>query len=220
MLGAPGAGKGTQAAQIARARGIPKISTGDILREAEHNHTEIGKRASAIMARGELVSDDILAEVIKNRLCLNDCVGGCILDGFPRTLPQASLLEKIAQEDGNRIVVIKIDVPRELLLRRLTGRRICKRCNSIYHMEFKPPKHDEVCDLDGEPLMTRPDDTIEAIQQRLQLYQEKTRPLLEYYEASNRLQRVDGTGTPETVFNRLAEIVESASNSERGNAAQ
>ncbi len=219
-MGPQGAGKGTQAQLLADRFGLPIVATGDILREIAKDETEFGQHVKAVLATGELVSDDILAEVIKKRLCLNDCVGGCILDGFPRTLPQARLLETIAQEDGNRIVVIKIDVPRELLLRRLTGRRICKRCNSIYHMEFKPPKHDEVCDLDGEALMTRPDDTIEAIQQRLQLYQEKTRPLLEYYEASNRLQRVDGTGTPETVFNRLAEIVESDSNSERGNAAQ
>jgi adenylate kinase len=220
LMGPQGAGKGTQAQLLADRFGLPIVATGDILREIAKDETEFGQHVKAVLATGELVSDDILAEVIKKRLCLNDCVDGCILDGFPRTLPQARLLEKIAQEDGNRIVVIKIDVPRELLLRRLTGRRICKRCNSIYHMEFKPPKHDEVCDLDGEALMTRPDDTIEAIQQRLQLYQEKTRPLLEYYEASNRLQRVDGTGTPETVFNRLAEIVESDSSSERGNAAQ
>ena len=219
-MGPQGAGKGTQAQLLADRFGLPIVATGDILREIAKDETEFGQHIKAVLATGELVSDDILAEVIKQRLCLNDCMGGCILDGFPRTLPQARLLEKIAQEDGNRIVVIKIDVPRELLLRRLTGRRLCKRCNSIYHMEFKPPKHDEVCDLDGEALMTRPDDTVEAIQQRLQLYQEKTRPLLEYYEASSRLQRVDGTGTPETVFNRLAEIVESESNSERGNAAQ
>lgn len=219
-MGPQGAGKGTQAQLLADRFGLPIVATGDILREIAKEETEFGRHVKAVLATGELVSDDILAEVIKQRLCLNDCVGGCILDGFPRTLPQARLLEMIAQEDGNRIVVIKIDVPRELLLRRLTGRRICKRCNSIYHMEFKPPQHDEVCDLDGEALMTRPDDTIEAIQQRLQLYQEKTRPLLEYYEASSRLQRVDGTGTPEAVFNRLAEIVESDSNSERGNAAQ
>jgi len=220
LMGPQGAGKGTQAQLLADRFGLPIVATGDILREIAKDETEFGQHIKAVLATGELVSDDILAEVIKQRLCLNDCMGGCILDGFPRTLPQARLLEKIAQEDGNRIVVIKIDVPRELLLRRLTGRRLCKRCNSIYHMEFKPPKHDEVCDLDGEALMTRPDDTVEAIQQRLQLYQEKTRPLLEYYEASSRLQRVDGTGTPETVFNRLAEIVESESNSERGNAAQ
>ncbi|HJQ22371.1 MAG TPA: adenylate kinase [Blastocatellia bacterium] len=221
LMGPQGAGKGTQAKLLADRFGLPIVATGDILRVMATQETPLGQHVKEVLDSGELVSDDILAEVIKTRLCMKDCLGGCILDGFPRTLPQARLLEKIAQEDGNRIVVIKIDVPRELLLRRLTGRRICNRCNSIYHMEFKPPRHDEVCDLDGEPLVTRPDDdTIEAIQQRLQLYQEKTRPLLEYYEASNRLYRVDGTGTPEAVFGRLAEIVAKESNAERGNAAQ
>jgi adenylate kinase len=216
LMGPQGAGKGTQAQLLADRFGLPIVATGDILREIAAAPTALGEHVKAVLASGELVSDDILAEVIKERLCLNDCIGGCILDGFPRTLPQAQLLEKIAQEDGNRIVVIKIDVPRELLLRRLTGRRICKRCNSIYHMEFKPPKHDEVCDLDGEPLSRRADDNVEAIQQRLQLYLEKTKPLLDYYEASSRLYRVDGTGTPENVFGRISEVVARESNSSAG----
>jgi adenylate kinase len=220
LMGPQGAGKGTQSQLLADRFGLPIVATGDILREIARADTPFAHHVKEVLASGELVSDDILAKVIKDRLCLNDCVGGCILDGFPRTLPQAQLLEKIAQEDGNRIVVIKIDVPRELLLRRLSGRRICKRCNSIYHVEFKPPRVDEVCDLDGEPLFTRPDDSIEVIQQRLQLYQEKTKPLLDYYGESNRLYRVDGTGTPENVFSRIAEIVAKETNAERGNAAQ
>ena len=220
LMGPQGAGKGTQAQLLADRFGLPIVATGDILREYAKDETPLGQHVKEVLATGELVGDDILAEIIKDRLCLNDCVGGCILDGFPRTLPQAQLLEKIAQGDGNRLVVIKIDVPRELLLRRLTGRRICKRCNSIYHMEFKPPKLDELCDLDGEPLVTRPDDTIEAIQQRLQLYQEKTKPLLDYYEGSKRLYRVDGTGTPEAVFSRIADVVSKESSAERVEAAQ
>ncbi len=220
LMGPQGAGKGTQSQLLADRFGLPIVATGDILREMSRKDTPFAHHVKEVLASGELVSDDILAKVIRDRLCLNDCVGGCILDGFPRTLPQALLLEKIAQEDGNRIVVIKIDVPRELLLRRLSGRRICKKCNSIYHVEFKPPKVDEVCDLDGEPLFTRPDDSIEVIQQRLQLYQEKTKPLLDYYGESNRLYRVDGTGTPENVFSRIAEIVAKETNTERGNAAQ
>jgi adenylate kinase len=214
LMGPQGAGKGTQSQLLADHFGLPIVATGDILREIAMSDTPLGHHIKAALALGELVSDDILAEVVKGRLCKNDCEGGCILDGFPRTLPQARLLEKVAQEDGNRIVVIKIDVPQELLLRRLTGRRICKRCNSIYHLEFKPPKVSEVCDLDGEPLFTRPDDSEEVIHQRLQLYKEKTRPLLEYYEASNRLYRVDGTGTPENVFSRITEIVAKESNTE------
>jgi adenylate kinase len=217
LMGPQGAGKGTQAKLLADRFGLPIVATGDILREIALTDTPLGHHIKEVLATGELVSDDILAEVVKERLCKNDCLSGCILDGFPRTLPQARLLEKVAQEDGCRIVVIKIDVPHELLLRRLTGRRICKRCNSIYHLEFKPPKVDEVCDLDGEPLFTRPDDSDEVIRQRLQLYMDKTRPLLEYYDESNRLYRVDGTGTPENVFNRIAEIVakESSTESER-----
>lgn len=212
LMGPQGAGKGTQAQLLADRFGLPIVATGDMLREIAKTDTPLGHHVKAVLARGELVSDDILAEVVKERLCNNDCRGGSILDGFPRTLPQARLLEKAAQEDGCRIVVIKIDVPHELLLRRLTGRRICKRCNSIYHLEFKPPKVDEVCDLDGETLFTRPDDKEEVIRQRLQLYMEKTRPLLEYYDETNRLYRVDGTGTPENVFSRIAEIVAKESN--------
>ena len=219
-MGPQGAGKGTQAKLLADRLGLPIVATGDILREIARSDTALGQHVKEVLASGELVGDDILAEVVKNRICKPDCSTGCILDGFPRTLPQARLLEKIAAEGGSRIVVIKIDVPRELLLRRLTGRRICKRCNTIYHVEFKPPKQDELCDLDGEALFTRPDDNVEAIQQRLQLYVEKTKPLLDYYGASNRLHRVDGTGTPENVFDRIAEVVARESNTERGNAAQ
>jgi len=216
-MGPQGAGKGTQAQLLADRFGLPIVATGDILREIASNDTQLGHHIKATLDAGVLVDDEILAEVVKDRLCRDDCQGGCILDGFPRTLPQTRLLEKIAQDCGALIVVIKIDVPHELLLRRLTGRRICKLCNSIYHLEFKPPKVDEVCDLDGEPLVPRPDDTEEAIRQRLQLYLEKTRPLIDYYEASHRLYRVDGTGTPENVFSRIAEIVakESKSGGER-----
>jgi adenylate kinase len=220
LMGPQGAGKGTQAQLLADRLGLPIVATGDILREIARRDTPLGQHVKEVLASGELVSDDILAEVVKDRICKPDCSAGCILDGFPRTLPQARLLEKIAHEGGSRIVVIKIDVPRELLLRRLTGRRICKRCNTIYHVEFKPPKQDELCDLDGEALFTRPDDNIEAIQQRLQLYVEKTQPLLDYYSASDRLRRVDGTGTPENVFARIAEVVARESKPERGNAAQ
>ncbi|HKP14377.1 MAG TPA: adenylate kinase [Blastocatellia bacterium] len=220
LMGPQGAGKGTQAKLLADRLGLPIVATGDILREIGREDTPLGHHVKEVLASGELVSDDILAEVIKSRICKPDCTTGCILDGFPRTLPQARLLEMIAQEGGSRIVVIKIDVPKELLLRRLTGRRICKRCNSIYHVEFKPPKQDEVCDLDGEPLFTRPDDNIEAIQQRLQLYVDKTKPLLDYYGETGRLHRVDGTGTPENVFGRIADIVAKEPNTEVGNAAQ
>jgi adenylate kinase len=225
LMGPQGAGKGTQAKMLADRLGLPIVATGNILREIAAADTPLGQHVKEVLASGALVGDDILAEVVKARICKPDCTAGCILDGFPRTLPQARLLEKIAQEGGSRIVVIKIDVPRELLLRRLTGRLVCQRCNSIYHTEFKPPKLDTLCDLDDEPLFTRQDDNIEAIQQRLQLYVEKTKPLLDYYAESGRLHRVDGTGTPENVFARIAAVVAQASNGgtpdgETVNAAQ
>jgi adenylate kinase len=217
LMGPQGAGKGTQAKLLADRLGLPIVATGDILREIAATDTPLGHHVKEVLATGELVGDDILAEVVRARVCKPDCSAGSILDGFPRTLPQARLLEKIAQEGGSHIVVIKIDVPRELLLRRMTGRLICQRCNSIYHREFKPPKDDTLCDLDGDPLFTRPDDKIEAIQQRLQLYVEKTKPLLDYYAESGRLHRIDGTGTPENVSARIAAIAAQEANGKTPN---
>jgi adenylate kinase len=212
LMGPQGAGKGTQSQMLAERYNMPIVATGDMLREIAQTDTPLGHQVRAVQSAGQLVSDDILAEVVKARLCKQDCSAGCILDGFPRTIPQARLLERIAQDRGNRIIVIKIDVPRDLLLKRLAGRRTCSACGSIYHMEFKPPAREGVCDLDGQPLFTRSDDNEEAIQQRLTLYDEMTRPLFDYYGGSNRLYKVDGTGTPEEVFNRIAEIVERETN--------
>jgi adenylate kinase len=214
LMGPQGAGKGTQAQMLAERYGLPIIATGDMLREIAQTDTQLGLQVREVQAAGQLVSDDILAEVVKTRLCKNDCSGGCILDGFPRTLPQTRLLERIAQDRGNRIIVIKIDVPRDLLFKRLAGRRTCSVCGATYHMEFKRPGREGVCDLDGQPLFTRTDDNEEAIRQRLALYDEKTRPLLDYYAESNRLNKVDGTGTPEEVFGRIAEIVKRESSRE------
>jgi adenylate kinase len=212
LMGPQGAGKGTQAQMLAERHGLPIIATGDMLREIALTDTPLALQVRAVQAAGQLVSDDILAEVVKARLCKNDCTGGCILDGFPRTLPQAKLLERIAQERGNRIFVIRIYVPRELLFKRLAGRRTCTACGSIYHVDFKPPKQEGVCDLDGQPLFTRSDDNEEAIQQRLALYDEMTKPLFDYYAGSNRLYKVDGTRAPEEVFNQIEEIVLRESN--------
>lgn len=205
-MGPQGAGKGTQAQKLATRFGLPIVATGDMLREIAHADTSLGHQVRSVQAAGQLVSDDILAEVVKARLCQPDCDHGCILDGFPRTLPQAHLLETIAAEHSHRIVVVKIDVPRDLLFRRLAGRLTCSRCGAIYNMESRPPKRAGICDLDGQPLFTRSDDNEDAIQQRLALFDEKTRPLLNYYAETNRLRRVDGTGTPDEVFARLAEI--------------
>jgi len=208
LMGPQGAGKGTQAKKVSEAFHLPIVATGDILRDIALADTPLGNQVREVQAAGQLVSDDILAEVIKERLSQCDCDRGCILDGFPRTLPQAKLLERIAQARGQRIVVIKIDVPRDLLFARLTGRRTCTVCGSIYHTEFKPPRQDGVCDRDGGPLFTRSDDYPEAIENRLSLYDEKTRPLIDYYAESGRIQKVDGTGTPAEVFRRISDIVE------------
>lgn len=216
-MGPQGAGKGTQAQMLAESCNLPIVATGDILRDIALTDTPLGHQVRETQAAGQLVSDDILAEVINSRLSQCDCERGCILDGFPRTLPQARLLERIAQSRGHRIVVVKIDVPREVLLKRLAGRRTCTVCGSIYHVKYKPPAQDGVCDLDGQPLFTRSDDYPEAIENRLALYDEKTRPLLDYYGESNRLHKVDGMGTVEEVFDRIADVYrkESASEGER-----
>jgi adenylate kinase len=213
-MGPQGAGKGTQAQLLADTFHLPIVATGDMLRDIALTDTELGHQVREVQAAGQLVSDDILAEVVKTRLSNCDCAGGCVLDGFPRTLPQARLLERIAQAQGHRISVIKIDVPRELLLKRLASRRTCTACGAIYNVEFKPPAQDGVCDLDSQPLFTRSDDYPEAIENRLALYEEKTRPLLDYYAESGRLHKVDGTGTPDEVFGRIAEIVRRESASE------
>jgi adenylate kinase len=207
LMGPQGAGKGTQAQMLAERFNLPIVATGDMLRDVARTQTDLGHQVRELQAAGQLVPDEILAEVVNNRTSQIDCCGGYILDGFPRTLPQARLLERIAQSQGYNILVIKIETPRDLLYKRLTGRRTCTKCGAIYHTEFLPSKKEGVCDLDGQALFTRSDDNEEAIRQRLTLYDEKTRPLLDYYGESGRLVKVDGTGTPEEVFNRISEVV-------------
>jgi adenylate kinase len=202
LMGPQGAGKGTQAQLLAERNGLPLVATGDILREIALIDSPLGLQVRGVQAAGQLVSDDILAEVVKTRL-RSDCEKGCILDGFPRTLPQARLLESIARELGHRISVISIEAPRESLAKRLAGRQTCSACGAIYNIYFKPSAQEGVCDLDGQPLFTRSDDNLESIAQRLALYDEKTRPLLDYYEQSGRLRKIDGSGTPEDVFDRI-----------------
>lgn len=207
LMGPQGAGKGTQAQMLAERFGLPIVATGDMLREIALSDTPLGLQVRAVQAAGQLVSDDILAEVVKTRLSRSDCERGCILDGFPRTLPQARLLESIAQHLGHRITVISIEAPRELLFKRLAGRQTCSACGATYNTYFKPSKKENVCDLDGQPLFTRSDDNKEAIAQRLTLYDEKTRPLLDYYAESGRLNAVDGAAAPEEVFDRIVKIL-------------
>jgi adenylate kinase len=203
LMGPQGAGKGTQAQMLAERFRLPLVATGDMLREIALTDGPLGLQLRSVQAAGQLVSDDILAEVVKTRLSQSDCERGCILDGFPRTLPQARLLESISEELGHLIHVISIEVPRELLFKRLSGRRTCSSCGAIYHLEFKPSQTEGVCDLDGQPLFTRSDDHEESIARRLALYDEKTRPLLDHYAQSGRLKKVDGTGKPVDVFDRI-----------------
>jgi adenylate kinase len=207
LMGPQGAGKGTQAHMLTESFGLPIVATGDMLRDIAESETPLGRQVREVQAAGRLVSDDILAEVVSERLSRPDCAKACILDGFPRTLPQARLLEKIAEAQGHKILVVEIDVPRELLYKRLTGRRTCSVCGSIYHVYFKPSKKDGLCDLDGSPLFTRSDDHEESIARRLALYDEKTRPLFDYYGQTGRLHKIDGTGLPEEVGKRVAQVV-------------
>jgi adenylate kinase len=194
MLGAPGAGKGTQAKGIMAAWGIPQISTGDILRANVAGGTDLGKKAKAIMDRGELVPDDLVNEMVADRLQQPDTANGYILDGFPRTLGQAEWLDgHVAKQPGSLpVVAVSIKVGYTQLLRRITGRRNCPVCKSIYNIYLQPPKVDELCDLDGTPLARRSDDTEEVFEERMRTYESLTAPVVEHYRALGRFVEVDG----------------------------
>jgi adenylate kinase len=203
LIGPQGAGKGTQAQLLSEKLGLPIIATGEILRKVAEEETAIGRRVREIQKSGNLVPDEIPAQIVKDRIGLGDCDRGCILDGFPRTLPQAGSLEEMADLKGDRIVAVNVAVPRDMLWKRLAGRRTCATCGATYNIYLKPSKTEDKCDLDQGALLTRNDDTAEAIEQRLALYDEETRPLLEYYRQSGRLHEVDGTGDPMDVFSRI-----------------
>jgi len=207
LIGPQGAGKGTQAQMLSEKVGLPIIATGEILRKVAEEDTPIGHEVRDIQKSGNLVPDEILAQIVRDRIGLADCDGGCILDGFPRTLPQARLLEELATGRGNRIVAVEISVPRDMLWKRLAGRRTCAVCGATYNVYLKPSKVDGACNLDRGALVIRDDDRPEAIEQRLALYDEKTKPLLEYYKLSGRLHVVDGTGNPVDVFSRLIGVL-------------
>jgi adenylate kinase len=206
MLGAPGAGKGTQATQIARARGIPKISTGDILREAEHNRTEIGKRASAIMARGELVSDDIMIGIVRERLEQQDVGNGFILDGFPRTVTQAAALDEIVK-GRDPLVVVEIVVPETELVQRLSVRMVCEHCGETAHGAAAKAAECHRC---GGKLAQRSDDNDAVVLERLKVYHRQTQPLVEYYQMRPTFRSVNGSQAPDRVAADLVAAIESA----------
>ena len=208
LIGAPGAGKGTQARLLQSRLNIPQISTGDMFREMMGSDTPLAKEVQSILASGKLVPDSITFEMVKERTAREDCKGSFILDGFPRTPVQAEMLETLSEEQGKPISTILVDVPFEKLEERLTGRRSCPECGEIYNLSFKAPKVDGVCDFHPETeLKHRSDDTIEKVKVRLETYEENTKPLLEYYESSNRLQRVDGTGKPEEIYKELEGLI-------------
>ncbi|MCS6884564.1 MAG: adenylate kinase [Acidobacteriota bacterium] len=207
MVGAPGAGKGTQAKRLEKEFGIPQISTGDILRAMAKEDSPLGRQLHEIQSAGKLVSDEILFEVVRKRTAEPDCVGGYILDGYPRTLAQAEQLDRIAEEQGRKLLVLSIEVSDELLLQRLTGRRICCNCGAIFNVYLSPPVADGVCDFCGGSLVQRDDDKVEVIERRIQEYYENTAPLISRYSEAGLLYRIDGSKDPAAVFEELSKYV-------------
>ena len=208
LMGAPGAGKGTQARLLHERLGLPQISTGDIFRALAQTNTPLAEEVRAIQQAGCLIPDDIVIRVVEDRTALDDCRGGYVLDGFPRTAAQAEMLEGLATRQGKTLDAIFIDVSQELLEKRMTGRRSCPVCGEIYNIYFRPPKNDARCDLHPDAdLIHRADDTDEKVRVRLETYNRETAPLLEYYEHTGRLRRVDGTSDPEQIYSAIARIV-------------
>ncbi|HOZ47687.1 MAG TPA: adenylate kinase [Candidatus Hydrogenedentes bacterium] len=212
MLGAPGAGKGTQAKRIAQVYGLPHISTGDIFRENLRNGTDLGRQVQQYMDAGRLVPDDLTCAIVADRLAKDDCRAGYILDGFPRSLPQAEALEKVLADHGTKLdVAVNIDVQDAEIVDRLTARRSCSKCGRIYNLKFDAPKEAGVCDepaCEKAPLIHRRDDQEETIRERLRVYHETTEPIIAFYERAGILETVSGTGrTPDTVFATIEETL-------------
>lgn len=201
LMGAPGAGKGTQAHLLQARLGLPQVSTGDILRARAQQQDSLAQEIRAVQASGKLASDDLVGRVVQERTSAEDCRNGYVLDGFPRTSVQAEMLERLATRQVKQIIAIVIDVPREILEQRLTGRRTCPVGGEIYNIYFKPPKVDNVCDRHPEVrLDQRTDDSPEKIRVRLETYEQQTAPLIDYYQRTGRLHRVDGRPAPEEIY--------------------
>ena len=208
MLGAPGAGKGTQAKKIAEKYQIPHISTGDIFRANIKGGTELGMKAKAFMDQGMLVPDEITIGMLMARIQEADCVNGYVLDGFPRTIPQAESLTAALAERGEAVdYAINIDVPDENIVSRMSGRRACLSCGATYHITFNPTKQEGICDVCGEKLVLREDDKPETVQKRLDVYHEQTQPLIDYYGNAGVLKEVDGTQNMDSVFQCITDIL-------------
>ena len=208
MLGAPGAGKGTQAKKIAGKYGIPHVSTGDIFRANIKNGTKLGMQAKAYMDAGNLVPDEITIGMLLDRIHQEDCEKGYVLDGFPRTIPQAESLTAALKERGESIdYAIDVDVPDENIIRRMSGRRACLSCGATSHIVYNAPKKEGVCDQCGEPLVLRDDDKPETVQNRLNVYHRQTQPLIDYYKKEGVLAQVDGTQDMEQVFQDIVKIL-------------
>ena len=204
LLGPPGAGKGTQARRLVKDFDVPYIATGDMLREHVKQNTELGKQAKEYMDRGDLVPDDLIIAMIVERLQQPDTVNGFILDGFPRTQAQAEALDSQLRELGRSLTAaLLIDVDREEVERRLSGRRVCVKNQHLFHVDFDPPKHSDRCDLDGSRLVIRDDDRPEVIRHRLEEYRAKTEPLIDYYDQKGILRRLDGTRSAEEVHDQI-----------------
>jgi adenylate kinase len=203
LLGAPGAGKGTQAEQLVKRYGIPSISSGDILRDQVQRGTELGRLADPIMRAGQLVPDTVLNPMIEDRLAQPDCARGFILDGYPRTVAQAQALDALMKKKNVSPRIILLEVSRDSLFKRLTGRRTCPKCNRIYNIYYQPPKKEGICDDDGATLVQRPDDREDVIRQRLETFDKQTQPVIDYYAKQGRLIRLDGDLPPEKVFEQM-----------------
>jgi adenylate kinase len=211
FLGAPGAGKGTQARAVAEKLGIPHISTGDMFRDHVSRGTDLGRQVKPVMEHGGLVSDDIVVAMLAERIAQPDCAAGFILDGFPRTLAQGQQLEKLLAETGRpSVLAVNLRVGYTDLVRRLTGRRTCVLCGEIYNIHFRPPKVEGRCDREGGELKQRADDREDVIRERLEEYERKTQPLVEFYRERGALQDVDAEAAPEELTRRLLELLEAA----------
>ena len=209
MLGGPGAGKGTQAKRMAAAYKLPHISTGDIFRAHLREGTPVGLQVRQYLDAGGLVPDALTCEIVADRICESDCALGYILDGFPRSLPQAEEFQRLLTSRAEGVdLAINIDVTDEEIINRLSSRRSCPKCGGIYNLKFSPPKKEGACDADGEALIQRQDDREETIRERLRVYHETTEPIIAYYEKQGILKTVNGTGsTPEAVFAKIEEII-------------